>query len=101
MTSSAPADLLILAARVVLPDGMRAAAVAVTRGRITAVIELPTPPAGQAPFLPPDAPAARAVVTLAADEVLIPGLVDTHVHGNEPGRTDWEGLRSLTAAAAA
>ncbi len=38
-----------------------------------------------------------------ADEtsVLMPGLVDTHVHINEPGRTDWEGFRSATRAAAA
>ena len=35
------------------------------------------------------------------DEVLMPGLVDTHVHVNEPGRTDWEGFATATAAAAA
>ncbi len=40
-------------------------------------------------------------VTLAPDEVLLPGLVDTHVHVNEPGRTDWEGYASATRAAAA
>lgn len=40
-------------------------------------------------------------LTLAADEVLIPGIVDTHVHVNEPGRTDWEGFASATLAAAA
>ena len=40
-------------------------------------------------------------VTLADDEVLLPGLVDTHVHVNEPGRTDWEGFASATRAAAA
>jgi len=40
-------------------------------------------------------------VTLADDEVLIPGLVDTHVHINEPGRTEWEGFASATRAAAA
>lgn len=38
--------------------------------------------------------------TLAADVDLIPGIVDTHVHVNEPGRTDWEGFASATAAAA-
>jgi allantoinase len=41
------------------------------------------------------------VIELAHDEVLIPGLVDTHVHVNEPGRTDWEGFATATAAAAA
>ena len=39
-------------------------------------------------------------VTLADDEVLLPGLVDTHVHVNEPGRTEWEGFATATRAAA-
>jgi len=38
---------------------------------------------------------------LGADEVLVPGVVDTHVHVNEPGRTEWEGFATATAAAAA
>ncbi len=41
------------------------------------------------------------IVELADDEVLIPGIVDTHVHVNEPGRTEWEGFASATRAAAA
>lgn len=41
------------------------------------------------------------VVELAEDEVLVPGLVDTHVHVNEPGRTEWEGFATATRAAAA
>ena len=41
------------------------------------------------------------VIELAADEVLLPGLVDSHVHVNEPGRTDWEGFATATRAAAA
>ncbi len=45
--------------------------------------------------------AAAETVELAGDEVLLPGLVDTHVHINEPGRTEWEGFASATAAAAA
>ncbi|HEV3498198.1 MAG TPA: allantoinase, partial [Actinomycetes bacterium] len=36
----------------------------------------------------------------ADDEVLLPGLVDTHVHVNEPGRTAWEGFATATRAAA-
>jgi len=35
------------------------------------------------------------------DYVLLPGLVDTHVHINEPGRTEWEGFTTATQAAAA
>jgi allantoinase len=45
--------------------------------------------------------AAAEVVELADDEVLLPGLVDTHVHINEPGRTEWEGFDTGTRAAAA
>jgi len=41
------------------------------------------------------------VVELGDDVVLLPGLVDTHVHVNEPGRTEWEGFASATRAAAA
>ena len=46
-------------------------------------------------------PDADEVVELTSDEVLLPGLVDTHVHVNEPGRTEWEGFDSATRAAAA
>ena len=41
------------------------------------------------------------IVQVPADAVLLPGLVDSHVHVNEPGRTEWEGFRSATLAAAA
>lgn len=41
------------------------------------------------------------IVTVPDDAVLLPGLVDSHVHVNEPGRTEWEGFRSATLAAAA
>ena len=37
----------------------------------------------------------------AGDDIVMPGLVDTHVHVNEPGRTEWEGFASATRAAAA
>jgi allantoinase len=37
----------------------------------------------------------------AGDLVLMPGLVDTHVHVNEPGRSEWEGFATATRAAAA
>src|SRR6478752_1298807 len=78
---------VVRARRVVLPDGIRAAAVHTEDGRITAVT-----PFGDAP---------ADAVTLADDEVLLPGLVDSHVHVNEPGRTHWEGFASATRAAAA
>ena len=78
---------VVRAQRVVLPDGERAAAVHVQDGVISAVTGFDD--AGDSP------------VTLADDEVLLPGLVDSHVHVNEPGRTEWEGFASATRAAAA
>ncbi|GAA4809161.1 allantoinase AllB [Nocardioides caeni] len=41
-----------------------------------------------------------AGLTLPDSSYLLPGMVDTHVHVNEPGRTDWEGFASATRAAA-
>jgi allantoinase len=46
-------------------------------------------------------PGSADVVEYGTDVVLMPGLVDCHVHVNEPGRTEWEGFESATAAAAA
>ena len=77
----------VRARRVVLPDGERAAAVHTDGGVVTAVSAFDDVPAG--------------AVTLADDEVLLPGLVDSHVHVNEPGRTEWEGFATATRAAAA
>jgi allantoinase len=73
--------------RAVLPEGERPADVVVRDGRITGVL--------------PHGTAVEGEVTDLADLVLLPGLVDTHVHVNEPGRTDWEGFASATRAAAA
>ncbi|HZB47691.1 MAG TPA: allantoinase AllB [Mycobacteriales bacterium] len=80
-------DLVVRARRVVTPSGETAAAVEVRDGRIAAVGAYGDAPAG--------------ALTLADDEVLLPGLVDSHVHVNEPGRTEWEGFATATAAAAA
>lgn len=82
-------DLVIRAQRAIVDGAERACAVVVGDGRVQAV-------------LPVDAEVeADRVVRLADDEVLLPGLVDTHVHVNEPGRTEWEGFASATRAAAA
>ena len=77
--------------RAVTDAGERPAAVVVDGERISAVLLRDAAV---------DPPADREVV-LGADEVLLPGLVDTHVHVNEPGRTEWEGFASATRAAAA
>ncbi|MER5980398.1 allantoinase AllB [Streptomyces sp. NPDC001857] len=85
----ADADLVLRSTRVVTPEGMRAASVAVTAGVITAV-------------LPHDVrPPEGARLEDLGDDVLLPGLVDTHVHVNDPGRTEWEGFWTATRAAAA
>jgi allantoinase len=73
--------------RVITPDGERAATVLLRGGLITGLAGYASAPPG--------------TLTLAADEVLLPGLVDSHVHVNEPGRTEWEGFATATAAAAA
>jgi allantoinase len=80
-------SLVVRARRVVLPDGERPAAVHTEGGRIAAVTDFDDAPGG--------------AVTLADDEVLLPGVVDSHVHVNDPGRTEWEGFASATRAAAA
>jgi allantoinase len=82
-------DLVFRASRAVLPGAERPAAVLVDGGRIVAVEALEAPVE------------AGSEVRLGPDEVLLPGLVDTHVHVNEPGRTEWEGFRTATRAAAA
>ena len=81
-------DLLIRGARVVADDREEPRAVGIRDGTIVAV-------------LPYDVDAdARDEAVIGADAVLLPGLVDTHVHICDPG-TDWEGFATATAAAAA
>ncbi len=41
------------------------------------------------------------MLSLGADVVVLPGLVDSHVHICEPGNTEWEGFAAATSAAAA
>jgi allantoinase len=83
------ADLVVRARRAVVGGRETPASVLVEDGRVVAV----------APYA--EAVDAAQTVDLAEDEVLLPGLVDTHVHVNEPGRTHWEGFASATRAAAA
>ncbi len=81
-------DLVVRSRRAVLPDGMRPAAVAVSGPAIEAIGDYG------------ERLEASQDVDLG-DLALLPGLVDTHVHVNEPGRTDWEGFATATRAAAA
>jgi allantoinase len=81
-------DFAVRSSRVVTPEGVRPAAVHVRDGLIRAV--------SRTSEVPADLP-----IMDAGELVVMPGLVDTHVHSNEPGRTDWEGFESATRAAAA
>ncbi|MEU9911044.1 allantoinase AllB [Streptomyces sp. NPDC051001] len=82
-------ELVLRSTRVITPEGTRAASVAVSAGKITAV-------------LPYDAAVPDgARLEDVGDHVVLPGLVDTHVHVNDPGRTEWEGFWTATRAAAA
>jgi allantoinase len=82
-------SLVLRSTRVITPEGTRAASVAVTGGRIAAVL----------PYDAAVPPCAR--IEDAGDDVVLPGLVDTHVHVNDPGRSEWEGFWTATRAAAA
>ncbi|HYI07737.1 MAG TPA: allantoinase AllB [Thermoanaerobaculia bacterium] len=73
----------IRSTRVVLPDGIRPATVVLDGSRIAAI-----------------EPHGAADVDYG-ELVVMPGLVDSHVHVNEPGRTEWEGFETATRAAAA
>ena len=77
-------DVVVRARRAVVAGEERPVTLGIRNGRIATLDADATPD-----------------VELADDEVLLPGLVDTHVHVNEPGRTEWEGFDSATRAAAA
>ena len=78
----------ITSSRVVTPEGVRAAAVVIKNEKISAVVA------------PADVPQGIRVVDVG-ERVISPGVVDGHVHVNEPGRTQWEGFLTATSAAAA
>ncbi len=84
------ADLVIRSQRVVTPAGVQPAAVHLneTKGQITKVSTWEDVERG-------------AALVDAGDLLVMPGLVDSHVHVNEPGRTEWEGFETALRAAAA
>lgn len=87
--SDVAVELVLRSTRVITPEGTRAASVAVAGGKITAVLAYEA-----------EVPAGARLEDFGND-VLLPGLVDTHVHVNDPGRTEWEGFWTATRAAAA
>src|SRR6267154_18136 len=81
-------DLIVRGSRVVTPEGERAASIHIHGGVIEKISNF-------------DDVSAASTVYEAGDSAVMPGLVDTHVHINEPGRTEWEGFATATRSAAA
>lgn len=75
---------LLRSKRVVTAEGIRPAAVRISGGRIVEICDWDT--SGTEDF---------------GNQVIMPGIIDTHVHVNEPGRTEWEGFHTASRAAAA
>jgi len=82
------ADLVVRSSRVILDGAVVPATVHIRAGRILRLGDFE------------DIGAAELLTDFGSD-VIMPGLVDSHVHVNEPGRTEWEGFESATRAAAA
>jgi len=81
-------NLVIRSKQAVLPQGLAAAAIHISEDKITRVTDYENVPAG-------------CELVEADESIVMPGLVDSHVHVNEPGRTEWEGFETATRAAAA
>jgi allantoinase len=84
-----PPNLVIRGKQVVLPNGIAASAIHISDDKITTIADYD------------DVPANCELVEADESSVVMAGLVDSHVHVNEPGRTDWEGFETATRAAAA
>ena len=83
-------DLIIRGSNVVLPDTIAPRSVHVRDGKIVAISDYDQASTTDAELIEVD-----------QESVIMPGLVDTHVHVNSPGRTEWEGFQTATTAAAA
>src|SRR5712692_9698308 len=82
-------DLVICGSQVATQHSIGPACVHVSQGRISAITARE------------EIPSDCEIIEAGEGSVVMPGLVDTHVHVNEPGRTDWEGFATATRAAAA
>ncbi|MDQ5845703.1 MAG: allantoinase AllB, partial [Acidobacteriota bacterium] len=82
-------NLVIRAKQVVLPESIAAASIRIAGDKIVSINDYN------------DLPIDCTLVEAGDESIVMPGLVDTHVHVNEPGRTEWEGFATATRAAAA
>src|SRR5437016_1289845 len=82
-------ELVIRGRRVVTEDRVGPASVHITSGYISSI------------SIFEDLPSGCDLIEASEESFIMPGLVDTHVHVNEPGRTEWEGFETATRAAAA
>ncbi|HSE26341.1 MAG TPA: allantoinase AllB [Pyrinomonadaceae bacterium] len=82
-------DLIIRGQSVVLPQHIAPAAIHIRGGRIVSITDYD------------QIDTSSQLVEATENEVVMAGLVDTHVHINSPGRSDWEGFPTATKAAAA
>ncbi|HUR60014.1 MAG TPA: amidohydrolase family protein, partial [Opitutaceae bacterium] len=84
---SSELELIVRGGRIVTPDGIVDADLGIAEGKIARI----------APEI-----AEEGMATLdASGRFVFPGIIDAHVHFNEPGRTEWEGIASGSAALAA
>jgi allantoinase len=79
--------LAIKSKRILTPEGVREGIILIEKGEISAVI-------------PANAAHEGFTIEDVGDLLVMPGVIDPHVHINEPGRTDWEGFETATKAAA-
>ena len=92
-TAQHPPITVLASSRAIVSGQLTAATIVISlvTGRTTSVFHSVLPPSS----FPPETP-----YTDYSPQVLLPGLVDAHVHLNEPGRTEWEGFWTGTQAAA-
>src|SRR5882724_11826743 len=97
--------MVVRSRRIVFPDGVRPATIHTQQGKIARIGAYDEWSAPAGPKLGDSGQSegrkASAERFDADDLVVSPGIVDTHVHVNEPGRTEWEGFDTATRAAAA
>jgi allantoinase len=85
-------DMLLCSSRIVTPEGILSGGLLIRDGLIVEVVEQVN--------IDRYSRLQRSILDFG-DHYILPGVIDGHVHVNEPGRTEWEGIASATRAAAA